>query len=348
MKTFLILNKQLLALIIILVSIIVLPKNVLAKTSCTVITKNLSRGSTNSNSGLQVMSLQKFLYSEGYLSTSPTGLYGSLTVNAIKKFQKAKGLSAIGSTGPLTRAAIRKDSCFTSTTINTITNNISPSLISPKVIVPVDKVSSVPAGNLFTAPSLGTQLTIGDTFQIEWTGNNHDTVINILLESENGTGAGYIATNISSINHYIWTVGSTSSTGQQIMTAPPGNYRIKIIDQLSNNSSLNIKSEIFSIKERPLSISSIMPSIAPADGKTEVMLYGDGFNSLSKVKLEGMSNLSIIPQYFSPNGNLTWFYIPTYIIPGIYRISVYNDYSSLNTSLTSNSSNYASLQITSN
>ncbi len=66
------------------------------------ITKYLAIGS----SGSQVTVLQNFLYKEGYLSTPATGYFGSLTFQAVKKFQGAHNISKTGTVGPITRAIL--------------------------------------------------------------------------------------------------------------------------------------------------------------------------------------------------------------------------------------------------
>jgi heat shock protein HslJ len=64
-----------------------------------IITKYLVIGSR----GSQVVSLQSFLINKGYLSASATGYYGPLTFSAMKKFQNANGVDAVGVAGPITR-----------------------------------------------------------------------------------------------------------------------------------------------------------------------------------------------------------------------------------------------------
>lgn len=65
-------------------------------------TKNLQLGAT----GTDVTNLQTVLKTGGYLSAEPTGYFGSQTAAAVKAFQAAHGLSAVGSVGPQTRAAL--------------------------------------------------------------------------------------------------------------------------------------------------------------------------------------------------------------------------------------------------
>lgn len=53
-----------------------------------------------------VLALQKKLYELGYLTVKPTGFYGSATAEAVKKFQKKKGLTADGIAGISTQKAL--------------------------------------------------------------------------------------------------------------------------------------------------------------------------------------------------------------------------------------------------
>ena len=54
----------------------------------------------------QVTALQRRLISLGFLSGSATGYYGSLTEQAVMKYQTAHGIAATGSVGPATRTAL--------------------------------------------------------------------------------------------------------------------------------------------------------------------------------------------------------------------------------------------------
>ena len=65
-------------------------------------TEFLGVGSQNA----QVTALQERLVYDGYLTSSATGYYGSLTEAAVKKYQSANGLDTKGYVGPGTRAAL--------------------------------------------------------------------------------------------------------------------------------------------------------------------------------------------------------------------------------------------------
>jgi hypothetical protein len=61
--------------------------------------KTLRKG----NHGTDVTELQKFLAKAGFFKTEPTGYFGNVTVAAVKAYQKAHKLDAVGYVGPLTR-----------------------------------------------------------------------------------------------------------------------------------------------------------------------------------------------------------------------------------------------------
>ena len=66
--------------------------------------KTLKKGSQ----GSEVLMLQQVLQDFGYFpkDVTPTGYYGAVTVKAVQKFQKQKGLDQVGSVGPITRTAL--------------------------------------------------------------------------------------------------------------------------------------------------------------------------------------------------------------------------------------------------
>ncbi len=80
-----------------------------AAASCA-INKNLTFGST----GAEVTKLQTFLKAKGYFKAAMTPRFGPATLAAVKAYQKASGISAIGTVGPQTRAKINA-SCGGST-----------------------------------------------------------------------------------------------------------------------------------------------------------------------------------------------------------------------------------------
>ena len=89
-------------------------------------TFNLSLG-YGSNQKTEVLKLQEFLVSNGYLHVTPTGLFLSLTKKAVADFQKDNNVSpAVGYFGPLTRAVANNKMAMVTTpakvTIHSVVN----------------------------------------------------------------------------------------------------------------------------------------------------------------------------------------------------------------------------------
>ncbi|MDO8435294.1 MAG: peptidoglycan-binding domain-containing protein [bacterium] len=84
------------------------------KTSCVSLLKNLRYRSRDVQTSGEVSSLQAYLQVRGYLDSEPTGFFGSLTLEAVKKFQSANlgADNATGFVGALTRAKIKALSCL--------------------------------------------------------------------------------------------------------------------------------------------------------------------------------------------------------------------------------------------
>lgn len=80
-------------------------------------TLSLKLGSKNAD----VTALQKFLAQQGYFTASATGYYGFLTMAAVKRFQAAHGIQALGVVGPATRNVLNQLQC----TLSASTNNTS-------------------------------------------------------------------------------------------------------------------------------------------------------------------------------------------------------------------------------
>lgn len=121
---------------------------------------SLSYGSTQKD---EVLKLQNFLYSLGYLKVAPTGLYLSLTQQAVADFQKAEGISpAVGYFGPTTRGVANQKVLG----LNTQT--------APKAEVNIESVTSEQSG---AAPILSS------TKIIRWRTTNYpvDAGVNINL-----------------------------------------------------------------------------------------------------------------------------------------------------------------------
>lgn len=70
---------------------------------CNLLNRNLSQGVK----GDDVRGLQEFLQSEKFLTAEPTGYFGMLTAEALRRWQASQGVDSVGSLGPKTRDRIK-------------------------------------------------------------------------------------------------------------------------------------------------------------------------------------------------------------------------------------------------
>ncbi len=84
------------------VAVVIFPAAASAAT-CPAITSDLRLGSR----GVQVTALQGFLKSQGYFKATSVPNFGPATLASVRAFQKAHGISQVGTVGPITRAKIK-------------------------------------------------------------------------------------------------------------------------------------------------------------------------------------------------------------------------------------------------
>lgn len=83
-----------------------------SKTMCVILnTPLLSLEDKDVTTNGEVTELQNFLISKGMLFSSSTGYYGKWTAEAVKDYQRSKGIEQTGNVGVATKAAIKADSC---------------------------------------------------------------------------------------------------------------------------------------------------------------------------------------------------------------------------------------------
>lgn len=99
--------------------------------TCLTINNNLGYRST----GTDVSALQDFLQAKGYLNSEPTGFYGIMTTDSVKRFQSQYGLSATGYSNSQTRAKVKELSC------NTVTTPVQNAQVPQPVPTPVIPVT---------------------------------------------------------------------------------------------------------------------------------------------------------------------------------------------------------------
>lgn len=86
---------------------IVQPQTATSTTPASAVSGHLTRTLTVGSSGAEVVVLQNFLESRGFLKmTTAKGYFGASTKNALKAYQNSVQLSSTGTTGPKTRASI--------------------------------------------------------------------------------------------------------------------------------------------------------------------------------------------------------------------------------------------------
>jgi hypothetical protein len=79
--------------------------------SCVDLTREMGQGATDAVTGGEVSELQLFLSANAYLDSEPTGYFGPLTRAALLAFQEELSIKGNGTVGPVTRTAIRRESC---------------------------------------------------------------------------------------------------------------------------------------------------------------------------------------------------------------------------------------------
>lgn len=84
-----------------------------APQSCITVPMNIRYRDTDATTGGAVSMVQEFLIAKGYMQSEATGYFGSITFASVKKYQAVKGFTTSGYVGPLTRGAIKEDSCST-------------------------------------------------------------------------------------------------------------------------------------------------------------------------------------------------------------------------------------------
>lgn len=107
--------------------------------SCTDIVVGLARFQESSS----VYKYQQFLVDKGYLKATPNGYFGLQTLAATKQYQTSIGLSPVGTVGPMTRAAIKKETCSGNVSSTVSTTSTIPSSFATNGGLP--KPITVPA-----------------------------------------------------------------------------------------------------------------------------------------------------------------------------------------------------------
>lgn len=311
--------------------------------ACLQLSSILKKGSSDDPMTIGVQALQRFLVASGYLGAAPNGYFGSQTETALKKYQSRVGIQQTGQTGPLTRAALAKDTCTAQTTTATpTTQTANPSQTTTQTSSQTaSAASAIPVGNVTIAPYNSTDtLTLTNMFTVRWNAQV-GVIYNITLEDAYGVGKGFVATGIGG-SSYSWNVGTLFSSALQDTTVvQPGRYRLHVRSSGSGSVSDQYSSD-FLIVPPPITIVSALPNMITNDGKSTLLVYGSGFNTMTIASLTGPGGVvGLARQFASPDGKFVAFGIPTVSPAGTYNLQMNNYYSDA----TSTTSNLVTVQI---
>lgn len=274
--------------------------------SCLSLGTDLYPGDKNES----VRFLQNFLVQKGYLSAVPNGVYGPATTAAVRAFQKAYNISQTGNVGPMTRSTMQSLGCAS-------LPSTSPSPTPTPTVTPAP-----PTTVGIASPAAGDILMIGKKYTINWN-VAIPYLYDIVLDKSDGSSGGFILHNGSGGNSYEWRAGSTfTALGDQ--TIATGTYRVRIQPVSGITSSSNPVSGWFTISAPPVVVTSMNPSSAAADGRQAVVLFGSGFDTSSRVRLDGEYGQLANTLYASPDGTVIVFTIPTNVSWGRHALFVNN------------------------
>lgn len=264
---------------------------------CVVLTNNLFWGSRDYFTGGGVTKLQVFLSSQGYLKHEPTGYFGILTWNAVKKFQREHNIIQTGFVGPLTRAEIERVSCSSTPTTKPDIDSMSP-----------------------TSGPVGTTVTLtGRGFTYDNTIKFGSGVIVHVASYDNGTRLIFNVPEYLNPACYYANPPCMTFAPSQRVTAGSYDARVENSNGESNKKTFKVTDASASVR-----LDAISPTQGPVG--TEVTLTGTGFGNNNTIHL-GQGVIYNIPS--SNSGTRIKFLIPEYVSPycraGMYCIAiVYN------------------------
>jgi hypothetical protein len=271
------------------------------------------------------------------LTATPNGYFGTGTLSAVKIFQTANSISSTGRVGPATRKAIKNLSCNGGNASSTNSPTVAANPIqSPSA---TNNSTDINANNLTViSPEASSTLATGTKYRVQWK-NYTGAIYSILLEDKYGTGAGYVASSVSG-NTYDWDVGKVySARSNTNVVVTPGVYRI----HLRNNGFSSVPDQysgLFTVLGKPLTINTMIPTTVSNKGDSDVVIYGSGFDSTTRVNFDVYNYGRVIqPDYISHDGKILVFSVPQGFYTGQYSITVNNRYEDGATSTPSNSLN---------
>ncbi len=100
---------------------------------CVLLTRNMSVGATDANTGREVSALQMYLYDRGYLDIPVSGNYDQNTALAVAKFQYRNQIEVSGIVKADLRSILKELTCIKYPVISYVAKPISPAPITVKV-----------------------------------------------------------------------------------------------------------------------------------------------------------------------------------------------------------------------
>jgi hypothetical protein len=149
-----------------------------------------------------------------------------------------------------------------------------------------------------------------------------------VLEDDKGVSKGFASYSAGSAGQYTWDVGSVYVSGSdQREVVGPGAYRLRLQGTPARGvSEASLVSESFRITLPVTSVKSVLPSSVRANGTSAAVLYGSGFTEGTTIYMGDSYRNGVTTLYYSPEGTIIVFSVPSTIAPGTYPIVLRDRY----------------------
>src|SRR3989344_252487 len=175
---------------------------------------NFTRNLTIGSRGTDVTELQELLRGQGLLNAEPTGYFGTLTKEAVRDFQRTRGISDTGYVGTLTRGAL--------TNLNLANSNddaFLPPPGDPRVPTPPLSTPATPTGLIVTPSSTQVNLNwnavTGATAYRVYRGTNATDLALVISPDTTGT----TQTGLVAGTTYYYAVSAFNASGESAKSA---------------------------------------------------------------------------------------------------------------------------------
>lgn len=142
--------------------------------------------------GTEVIELQEFLISKGFLVGQATGNFYSLTLKGVRGYQSSVNLPSTGFVGPLTREKINKELDLSQSDLaeKQETGEISPPVDTSFILKQKDELQKIPqklTQDIISVPSIVSSVPVSETICVE----NAQLIIATSSDGFNGPFEGY-------------------------------------------------------------------------------------------------------------------------------------------------------------